>query len=208
MSKIQFNATTFKANRDKLSKYYNAVHDLVQTQEKLTDSIKAAEKSLADVRETATSENALIDDEGIAKTIATLEARIKKLTDDLDKAKAKAKKQKEDALALVTDDLYNGYADSTSNFAQVIANWFISLGLPDATAEACDEYTRYIGTRDRNSTKKEKRTTGRITAGLTKTKFAPLWIAALCDDLLDAKVINPFKYTYIPESMKKKTEKK
>ena len=208
MSKnIQFNATSFKPNRDKLSKYYNATHELVETIEKLNDKIRNVEGSLASLKDTEDSDNALIDAEDVKRTITTLETRLEKLNKDVTTAKSKAKKAQAEALALVTDDLYKGYVED-ENFAEVVATWFQSIGLPDATPEGCDDYTRYVGTHSKKSTKKAKRTTGRISAGQPRKSFEVLWINALCDDLLDAKVINPYKYTYTPESMKKKDEKK
>lgn len=218
MTKIQYNTKDAKAFRTIMAKFHNAKHslaDYITETTKKGGTLDNAKQALADDTEQLFTLRFGTDDakKGIIRTLDEVEksfadnkAIVDRITENLSKAREKSNKACEDALALVTEDLYKGYCTigtDECDFAEVIAKWFIAQGFKDATAENCDYYARWFGSKDkRNSSRKicEKQ---HLRSNMTKKDFTSAWMEALADDLQDAGIINAYKYTFVPKKANK-----
>lgn len=217
MNKIQYNVKEAKPFRTIMAKFHNAKHELAnyiaETTKKggVLDSAKTALNEDANdlfTLKTGTEEEkkAVVRTlEEVEKSYTASKARVDRVQDDLSKARDKANKACEDALALVTPELYAGYCTigtDDDNFGEVIAKWFIAQGFADATAENCDYYARWFGSKDKRNTARKICEKKHLRSNMTKKDFTSAWMEALADDLQDAGIINAYKYTFVPSSKK------
>ena len=137
----------------------------------------------------------LRDKDTIGKSAVNAQANIERIKADLAKAREKSAKAMKSAEDLITDDLYDAYADD-EDFAQAIATWFQANGFADATAENCEAYTRYIGSRSKKNGSKASAKSGILQTAQNKKSFTTIWLGALADDFQNAGIINAYKYTF------------
>ncbi|SCW64137.1 hypothetical protein SAMN05660484_02224 [Eubacterium ruminantium] len=156
-TKIQFNATTFKATRNVISAYFGATFD--RTIE--LDKAKKATKSYSDCIRTDEEELiklALGQTEGIVrsksdieKSLATNKATYNKLIAPYNAMVTATDKAIADGVALFNNKdsaLYKAYAEYVLNptddaylaYADALAKRFVEFGLADATAENVQHY--------------------------------------------------------------------
>lgn len=222
MAKIQFNSKSFAKFRAVMGKFHDAEHTTKDTLGKLQADIKESKESLENNEKTLEKLNAgdksvHESKESLEQAIAQFKKQLENYETDRKNCMKKQKIAEIDAESLVTDKLYNGYKEyieekgdgDADKFAQVIADWFMEV----QTGEDADKVKVYpsgcmgfiglVGSMNDNRTQK----TGMLIKAKTKSAFTKLWLKTLADNLQNAKIIEPHKYTYVPVRMRNKEEK-
>lgn len=185
-TKIQLNATSFKATRNIISAYFGAKYDLAIELDKtrkatksLVEVIRADEEQLVKVL-MGNTDGIIRTREDIEKSIATNKATYNKLIAPYNTLVEKCDRAIKDAVELFngkdsalykayvayvtapTDDGYNAYADA-------MAKRFVKLGLTDATA---DNIAHYMPNADRELRGTSAVKKGDIRSALNNNAFA------------------------------------
>lgn len=204
-TRIQFNAKTFKANRDIISAYFGAKYELAEeldrTQRNVADLRKVI---LADSKERDAllrGENKLADGTKIVRTLDAIKKALETNTESYN-AKvapyealvAKTSEAIAKAVALFNNKdsaLYKAYSayvleptdDSYNNYAKAMADKFVAMGLTDATV---DNVTHYMVNADRERKGKSAVKAQKIVDALTPKAFADAVLRKLYDNNKDA----------------------
>ena len=217
-NRIQFNATTAKAFRTTLEKYYRAMHSIADLMNKKADTVKALNALIAsnDDDLSAMDKNEYIGsrkrDEIVADTTAK-KAQIATAQSDYESAKKTFDNAIKDALALYTADMEKGAKKAVESFGNNMSEWRTALsamlranGLTDATADNVAQFDFLVTVR-KNSARKVYKDNSLISVG-AKTTSATLFLSALSEYLVSEKIITPFKHKYVPMSERNKKDKK
>jgi chromosome segregation ATPase len=220
MAKIQFNSKSFNSFRAIMGQYHSAEHATKDYLGSLQDTINGDMASLS--RNNDALEKLLAGDKSIHETedslrnaIAQFEKQLEDHKEDRKQAQAKKVKAEEDAVAMVTKELYDAYktyieckGDGDADaYAQAIAEWFMSVQTSDKKIEVypsgCMGYIGLVGSMNDNKSQK----TGMLRKAKTKATFTQEWLKTLADNLQLNNIIAPHKYAYIPVRMRGKDEK-
>lgn len=185
-TKIQFNATSFKATRDIISAYFGVLYDLAIE----LDKTRKATKSLADVIRTDEEQLikvALGQTEGIIRDRATIElslatnrASYNKLVAPYNAMVAATSEAVSKAVALFNNKdsvLYKAYVsyvleptdEKYDAYAKAMADRFVELGLADATV---DNVAHYMVNADRFRKGSSAVKSGKIVDALAPKAFS------------------------------------
>lgn len=214
---IQFNSKSFAKFRATMGKFYNAEHSTKDRIGSLNDSINGSKASLdrnkADLEKLLNGDKSIHEsEESLRQVIAQFEKQIEDYKTDRTNATKKKSLAEEDAKNMLTDALYNAYklyieakGDGDADaYAQAIADWFMAVQTGDDKVQVypsgCMGFIGLVGgMRDSRSQK-----TGNLRKAKTPATFKQEWLENLADNLKNAKVIDPYKYEYIPVRMRKK----
>lgn len=195
-TRIQFNATTFKATRNIISAYFGAKFDLAI---KLDDCKRRAD-GYAKVMATDRADLASIamgETEGIVRTaeeirksLATNKANYDKIMKPYNDLRSASDKAIADAVKLFDDaksELYTAYSnyvteptdDNYNAYADAMAKKFVGFGLADATAE---NVAHYMPNGDRELRGKTAVKNGKIVDAFTSKVFAHAVLRKIYDN--------------------------
>lgn len=219
-TRIQFNATTFKAIRNVISAYFGATYDLAIE----LDKTRKATKSYADIIATDKAELtalAMGNNDGIIRDVDTIKKSLANAVEQYNKMIApynalceKVNKALADGVALFNDKesaLYKAYvayvldpSDDTYNaYADAMAKKFVGFGLADATADNVAYYMPNADRALRGTTAVKK---GRIVDAMTAKAFAEAVLRKIYDNNKDA--FRSDKFVKYVEKCKADAEKK
>ena len=204
-TRIQFNAKSFKANRDVISAYFGATYDLAIELDRTRKATKAVRDVIAydklqltrvllgfdtmedgakitrkrDVIEKSLAMNTANYNEMVAPYNALATACEKALTDGValfDNKDSVLYKAYAEYVLNPTDDNYNAYA-------KAMADKFVEMGLTDATADNVVHYMPNADRALRGTTAVKK---GKIVDALTARNFAQAVLRKIYDNNADA----------------------
>ena len=222
MAKIQFNSKSFANFRTVMAKYHNANHETKDFLGSLQETINGDKASLS--RNESALAKLINGDTSVHESRESLEAVIEQFkkqleNHEIDKKNATLKKKKaeEDAVDLITDNLYNAYKayieckgeGDADAYALAIAEWFMEVQKEgnspkvEVTANHCMGYIGLVGSM--NDSKSQ--ITGMLRKAKPRKTFTEEWLKTLADNLQNANIIAPHNYAYIPVRMRKKDEK-
>ncbi len=218
MSKnIQFNATTGKAFRTKLEKYYNAMHSIADLINECNDTVSRYSGIIDTNKDLIVK---IESGEKVRYTKAQLETEIKsaeqKIADartDRDEAKSKFDKAIAEAQCFYTEAMHKGAETVVKTSGTDLTEWHSALadmlkknGFADATSDNVLRFDYLVGVRT-NSAKNTYKANSLVGIGSAKS-CAKTFLCAFSEYMVSEKIISPFKHKYVPVSMRKDKNKK
>lgn len=204
-TRIQFNAKTFKANRDVISAYFGATYDLAIELDKTRKATKALREVIAyDQAQLATltmgkdtmdnGTKIVRNMDTIRKALETNVANYNEMVAPYNAMVEATSKAIGDGIALFDNKdsvLYKAYAEYVLNptddgynaYAKAMADKFVEMGLADATA---DNVAHYMPNADRALKGTTAVKKGKIVDALTSRNFALAVLRKIYDNNADA----------------------
>lgn len=204
-TRIQFNATTFKATRNTISAYFGATYDLAIELDKTRKATKALREVIANDKEqlacvlmgkSETEDGAKIvrSRKDIEDSLATNTTNYNAMVAPYNKLVEVCSKALNDGIALFDNKdsaLYKAYAeyvltptdDNYNAYAKAMADRFVEFGLADATADNVAHYMPNADRALRGTTAVKK---GKIVDALTSRNFALAVLRKIYDNNSDA----------------------
>lgn len=204
IQQIQFNVTTGKEYRANMAKYYNAKHELndyiCSAQRKISGLNDIIQTDLERIEKAENGETIIGDVEKIKADVVANYAKVKDEQEKLAKARAKANKACEKAIATVTDAMYEAAKEQDDDaFNKAFAAYLVANGFDTATPENVP--VLHFGVKANGAKKACK--TGMLNGFMSQKAWTTVFLNTLADTLYEQKVIEPYKYKFDPDAGKK-----
>lgn len=199
---MNFNVTEGKDFRITLNKFHDAKHCLKDEMSDLAKKIRNEEDGLKDdlmdLLKFERKESVIRDKATVLASKVMREKNLVAYKEARKTALAKCKKACEDAVALITDALYDGYLtafnydkDNCEEYITALVKFFKDNGFADASASSVLKFY-WLG--DRASAKND---VTYLKRAVTRDKFADEFLSKIADYLQARNLLTPYKYRYI-----------